>query len=75
MQFEALISDKALKVGLTKRVDIKGCIHTSLYAAATFTRCGSTGVRKVRILVERGGSAKHGATRRLIKHACAKLGM
>ena len=26
-------------------------------------------------LVERGGSAKHGATRGLIKYSCAKLGM
>ena len=36
---------------------------------------GPRRVRKVRIPVERGGSAKHGATRRLIKYGCAKLGM
>ncbi len=36
---------------------------------------GSRSGRKVRIPVERGGSAKHGATRRLIKYGCAKLGM
>ena len=31
--------------------------------------------RRVRILVERGGSAKHGATRGLIKYDYTKLGM
>ena len=31
--------------------------------------------RKVRILVERGGSAKHGVTRGLIKNGCSKLDM
>ena len=45
------------------------------FRRTTSMSTGPRSGRKVRILVERGASAKHGAMRGLIKYGCAKLDM